>query len=352
METMLTHTSALEALRMLVRAPVREPFAMPDAHPDVEGAVRSWQEAFGSNPTLPLHVLVPPGSPRVRSCGLITHAMSSDGVPRGSIRLVSGLSAVLPEDLCLRMAPGLTKLELLVLMEELMGTYAIREDLPDGMLTRPFALLTPDDVRACIASAASQRGANRVRWAFGRTIPGSASPRESKLALRLSLKPALGGYGLCVLALNREVEVASVGGALTQARRPDVLLCNPELGERGPLVALEYDGAVHLEEERHSRDIRRTNELVAAGLSEYVLDKALYGSQRYMDSLVTRIRHDLGLSRQHLSKAQEEARSARRRELYEELERIDGITWNGRSRKAEEPQPEPDDVVPLEAYGV
>lgn len=112
-----------------------------------------------------------------------------------------------------------------------------------------------------------------------------------------------------------------------------MLLANPELGEGGPLVALEYNGSDHLEDDRRAQDLRRSNELVSAGLSEYVLDKDLYGNLAYMDGLVELARRDLGLPRQRLSAAQREQRRLRRAELLGELEAIDGVAWGGLARE-------------------
>ena len=127
-------------------------------------------------------------------------------------------------------------------------------------------------------------------------------------------------------------------------------------------MALEYDGDVHLDEERHAEDLRRTNELAAAGIAEYRVDKVLYKNLGYMDSLVEQIRAELGMPREHLSRRQREQRRKLRLELFDELEEIDGVTWDGRARErdrrkagvgATPPQdPVEGDAVPLEAYGV
>ena len=330
---------------------------MPCRQVDSGQVTLAWREAFGCEPSLPMHVLVAPDSRRVRSRSLVTHVMPHRRGGCRVVRLCDGLSVVIPEELCLQLAPSLTKIELLMLVEELMGTYAIRPDLQGGMLQRKMPLMTPSSLRAHLDESVGASGVEKAAWVLDRALPASASPRESKLALRLSLKPALGGYGLSVLALNGEVRVSSMDVVSIQTRKPDVLVFNPAKGAAGPLVALEYDGAGHLEEGRRSRDIRRANELAAAGYSEYVLDKSLYASQQYMDSLVLQVRHDLGLPRLRLSREQAQTRLRRRERLFEELEAINGVTWDGKRREAEcarigAGQPPIDDVVPLEAYGL
>ena len=366
MTIFLSHTTALEALRMLGAVPAdgaREGHtrAEIDGTPDGAAVLRAWLKAFGTAPELPLHVQVPRGSRRVRSRELVTHPMG-EAPAMPTLRVSEEILCPTPAALCVQMAPRLTRLELLVLMQELMGTYAVRPDIARGMAMRKEPLLDPGELQDLLANDPSARGARKARWGLERAIPGAASPRESKLAIRLSLPPALGGYGLAVMGLNLEVRVTGVASKRGRARRPDVLLANPELGEGGPLVALEYNGSDHLEDDRRAQDLRRSNELVSAGLSEYVLDKDLYGNLAYMDGLVELVRRDLGLPRQRLSAAQRELRRSRRAELLGELEAIDGVAWGGlareRSRREECPSrvgegstPD-DDVVPLEAYGV
>lgn len=243
-----------------------------------------------------------------------------------------------------------------------MGTYAVRPDAPRGMVARPSPLLAPEELETRLGLAGSATNHRKLRWALNRAVPGSASPRESKLVLRLSLQASLGGYGLAVAGLNQGLAVAGIANGEGRVRRPDVLLARPGHAEDGRLVALEYDGDVHLDERRHAEDLRRTNELAAAGIAEYRVDKALYKNLGYMDSLVEQIRTELGMPREHLSRRQREQRRKLRLELFDELEEIDGVTWDGRARErdrckagvgATPPQdPVEGDVVPLEAYGV
>lgn len=68
------------------------------------------------------------------------------------------------------------------------------------------------------------------------------------------------------------------------------------------------------------------------------------------------------MPREHLSRRQREQRRKLRLELFDEVEEIDGVTWDGRERErdrrkagigATPPQdPVEGDIVPLAAYGV
>ena len=102
--------------------------------------------------------------------------------------------------------------------------------------------------------------------------------------------------------------------------------------------------------------------LAAAGIAEYRVDKALYKNLGYIDSLVEQIQTELGMPREHLSRRQREQRRKLKLELFDEVEEIDGVTWDGRASErdrrkagigATPPQdPVEGDVVPLETYGV
>lgn len=79
-----------------------------------------------------------------------------------------------------------------------------------------------------------------------------------------------------------------------------------------------------------------------------------YGDLDYMDGLVERIREKVGLPRQ-VRGVELSARLRRLRwELYLELERIDGVSWEGRERERERRGVAVDgwDVVPVDAYGL
>ena len=364
MTILLSHTSALEALRRLGcirQEPIGADAVALDCAPDASRAAALWESALPGTPQAPLHVQVPQGSPRTRGGALVTHPMGEP--PTGEVlSLCKGLACPTPSQLLVQLEPRLTRLELLTLMEELMGTYAVRPDAPRGMVARPSPLLAPEELETRLGLAGSATNHRKLRWALDRAVPGSASPRESKLVLRLSLQASLGGYGLAVAGLNQGLAVAGIASGEGRMRRPDVLLARPGHAGGDRLVALEYDGEVHLDEERHAEDLRRTNELAAAGIAEYRVDKVLYKNLGYMDSLVEQIRAELGVPREHLSRRQREQRRKLRLELFDELEEIDGVTWDGRARErdrrkagvgATPPQdPVEGDAVPLEAYGV
>lgn len=216
MTILLSHTSALEALRRLGRIrqePIGADAVALDCTPDASRTAALWESALPGTPQAPLHMQVPQGSPRRRGGALVTHPMGEP--PTGEVlSLCKGLACPTPSQLLVQLEPRLTRLELLTLMEELMGTYAVRPDAPRGMVARPSPLLAPEELETRLGLAGSATNHRKLRWALDRAVPGSASPRESKLVLRLSLQASLGGYGLAVAGLNQ-----GAGGRRHRQRR-------------------------------------------------------------------------------------------------------------------------------------
>ena len=362
MDLLLTHTSALEVLRR------------PDAQwRDAEAVVprraptRSAMEALLARSRLlaslagPVELLVSAASARINNDLVRTHVMSAE-LPAGSVvEIMPGVRAASPELLPVLMAPALTELELICLLSELLGTYAIAPQHEKGMWQRREPLTTPDRIRALLARLGPVRGAGMVRRALGKACVGSASPRETKLSLRLGLPPRMGGWGLRVLSMNDPVEVRRIRDAMSVGvRKPDILL--RARGRRGRGVAVEYDGRDHEEEQQHARDIERHNELVAMGFVEFIVARRQYKDLTYTEGLVARIRGELGLPPEVLEPGEAERGRALRQRLYEELELIDGVRWDGRARERARNAAEDvgvtdgvDDgwnVVPVEAYGL
>lgn len=131
MEVLLTHTTALEVLRRpdlqrrVMTAP-RDAAAVPDRAPTrAEMETMLPRSPFLASLGRPLELLVSSASARIGNDLVRTHVMSTP-LPAGStIEVAPGVRVVSPELLPVLMAPGLTELELIVLLSELLGTYAI-----------------------------------------------------------------------------------------------------------------------------------------------------------------------------------------------------------------------------------
>ena len=228
MDTLLSHTTALELLRSyalrrrLTRCPRtgEEPPALPPTREDVRSVTQRFPEL-----TLPLHVTLSDKNRRGPK-GMVKAHVSELSLPHdATIVIAEGIRCVSPEHLVVQMASSLSLLELVFLLGEMLGTYAICPGNESGMFVRETLLTTKERILAHLDALGPARGAGLVRHAVSLACSGSASPYETKLSMRLGLKPALGGYHLNVLAMNEPIKVARLGSGLGMGvRKPDVLL--------------------------------------------------------------------------------------------------------------------------------
>ena len=362
MGIVLSHTTALEALRSwslrkrLARG--ERCVAIAPSHPcdvSAEGDLGSLSGVLSS----PVNQLVSQKRAARRDVRSFAH-LQSGPLPEGSgVPLSGGVVCASPEQLAVQMAPSLTYLELVFLLSELMGLYAICPAMEDGMFQRRVPLTTPELIEQHLVRLGSRPGTQAVRRALGDACVRSGSPQETRLCLRLGLRPGMGGHNLNVLSMNDPVRVARVSNRMSEGtRKPDVLVGSPD-GER--FAAIEYHGVVHDRHVVQVQDANRTNELKAMGIAEYVVRKEQYDDLDYMDGLVGIIRRELGYPRIGMTRAEAERRRALRDQLRRELDAIDGVTWDGRARELardsfssdpEETSPEVHEEVPLEAYGL
>lgn len=336
MDTLLSHTTALELLRSfsLRRRVTRgarsgqEPPEHPPSADDVEAITGRFPEL-----TLPLHVSVSDKNRRGPT-GLVAAHVTEVPLPHDStIVLAEGIRCVSPEHLAVQMATQLSLLELVFLLGEILGLYAICPSREEGMFKRSRPLTTKRDILDHLDALGPTHGTRLVRHALALACERSATPLETKLTMRLCLKPSLGGYHLNVLSVTDPLEVVRLGKGLRRGvRRPDVMLGS----RKGPApysgVSFDFSDDDRQAPTGADRGTRRQSDLLAINFKSYVLTKALYDDIEYMDDVVARARADLGLPKQRLTKFE----SARRRRLgltlYGELEAMDGITWHGRGR--------------------
>ena len=338
MDILVSHMSAFELLRhpevaLLSRedrnrGEVVAPTCVPRVG-DVEELLRRVPELKAAGAPVELLVGDRRGS---RHDGFVSHVWSGPLPPRSVFWVCDGVRCTSPELTALLVAPSLSLLELVVMLCELMGNYLIAPESPRGMIQRPFALTTREDLESLLQQVGPVAGSAKLRKALDLAREGSGSPRETKLALRLGMPTRGGGYGLPVVSLNESIEVGRIGThfAKTGIRKPDILIQSVGKGSRAGFcgVAFEYDGPDHSTPEGVREDTLRGNELKMLGLKEYRVNAELYRDLDYMDELAEQARKDIGMPRQHYSDAQRRAGKRRRLHLYEELERIDGSHWS------------------------
>ncbi|MBM6775502.1 hypothetical protein [Olsenella profusa] len=343
MDIVLSHTTALEVMRrpyypgrlaQAMTCPVELPARMP-ARADLLDACERCPQLDGAS--LPVHVLISDAGHRHRFSMVAPHACRLSLPPGSLVPLAPGVRCVSPPLLAVQMAPRIDELELVVLLAELLGTYALSPASPLGLEQRRAPLVTRDQLLAFLDACGPVPGTAQVRAALSQTPVGAASPMESKLFVRGVRRFASGGYRLGEVALNDPVLLESLSRSVPElrVRKPDLLLLASGEGAcpegRMPFsgVALDYHGEWHADPVQVRRDTERANELMAHGIKDYVIWKESYDDIDYMDALMDNVRRDLGLPPRKLSRERARGERAARVALWAELERIDGLHWSG-----------------------
>lgn len=237
-----------------VKALLRVPAPFADAEADREAPDSSL---FGGH----VHILVAEPGLRSQAKGAVSHVYPRP-IPRDLLyRAQEGLYLTGP-DLCFAlMAAELGTVDLALLGNELVGSYAPYPPSPYGIVERT-PLTSLDRLRRTVGQLGGRRGCARARACLELLLPGAASPMESRLALYLTLPRHLGGYGLPAPMLNMTFDADGRTRRLDAHRyRGD--LCWPEAR-----VAVEYDSdAAHTGSQRIAEDTRRRNELVDRGIT-------------------------------------------------------------------------------------
>lgn len=147
---------------------------------------------------------------------------------------------------------------LLELGYELCGTYQTERT---GLTTQyeVEALTSTQRIRDFLKRNPSLRGSRLARRALLYMSDGSASPRETALALLLGLPRHLGGYGLETPLMNHPVKLNEQAASIAQRASLRCDLCWPKFK-----VDVEYQSDfAHQGEFARIRDSRRANALAA-----------------------------------------------------------------------------------------
>lgn len=244
MTLLLSHGTALRRLRMIGRsdAPAEDPRHMRH---DLSAGRYYLHVPFADEKALSeldfpwarqgkLDVLVPSGDARRRSDLLKCHVWQEEPPP-GAFRLI-GPNVLIssPAFTFLQMAATLDLIELIRLGYELCGSYVVDPSGQAGLSSRP-AIATPDDLLSAARHSGWYRGHRKAIRALRHILPGSASPRETDLAMLLTLPVALGGYGLPKPHLNHEIRT---GGTISGSRYADLYWQDAKLD-------VEYESSVY-----------------------------------------------------------------------------------------------------------
>ena len=217
--------------------------------------------------SLPVHLLVSRASQRSKSPGIVCHVRTTP-YPAGAFRRFSPIVLVASPELCFfEMASELSFFKLVEFGFILCGTYTLNPDAPSKNNREP--LTNKRKLGLFINRMGITRGCDIARKALDCIIEGSASPRETKLALLLCATVKQGGYGFEQPLLNYQIDFTQEERLLYG--RDCVVL---DLYWKDLHFGIEYDGGKgHSEEEDVSSDRRRDSELMCCGITIIRADK-------------------------------------------------------------------------------
>ncbi len=171
---------------------------------------------------LPLHVLVDRRSKQRASGGIVTH-LCEHPLPEGSFcRIDHNVFVSSPEATLVQLAPSLPYADLLELMLEFCGGYAIDDASERGFQERP-ALTSAAQLETFVRRMGGRRGAKAIRPLLRYVVDDSASPMESIVLMLLCLPSKLGGYQLPIPQHNVEIPITE--RARSQTKRKS-LVCD------------------------------------------------------------------------------------------------------------------------------
>lgn len=195
---------------------------------------------------------------------------------------------------------------------EFAGTYRLAVGSKEGRYHAP-RLMTVSDLRSFAEDDSGRFIAGRLRKVADIAFDNSASPRETALALMLTMPPELGGFGLPKPRLNVPVDVSEVRGSLADrdAVTPDMLWAEQR-------VALEYDSAEFHGQSttrRLAEDALRSNILTAMGYAVLRVTPGSVVTLAQIERLARQVACCLGVTLQRPTEMQE----VRRRKAFAEL---------------------------------
>lgn len=134
-------------------------------------------------------------------------------------------------------------------------------------------------------------GVAKARRALKYLADGSASPKESQLALLLGLPCVMGGYGLGVPRMNEEITFVKGSRKATDSDMNYVDLYWPEAK-----LAVEYDSDLaHIGSDEIARDAIKKNALAVAGINVVTVTKKQLMSYAEMEKVAHVVAKHLGV---------------------------------------------------------
>lgn len=335
MEFYLSHTTALQlfrAMRIKDHGLIHHDYPSAGIHTEsltveLDKIKKEIFSSLGMMLTEPIELVVDEKKRAYQSSGIKFHT-SSHFAQASCMELLLGQSAIKvasPFELMIEMAQEQTLLETVMLISEFQGRFVIDPSTYELRSNWYEPVFQKAEFARYLSLVSRCSGIRNARLASLHSFDNAASPMEVKLALRASLPLSAGGYAIPKVELNKEVRIQQLKSKkLTEKTRAiDLLLskgdCNADTNRQ---AAIEYNGAVHELADVSMRDYQRNNELVSAGIMEFIIGKAEYDDIIFMDNMFNSIRTQLEIPRRHTSSNRRKMERAKRIKLWSELEKL------------------------------
>ena len=206
----------------------------------------------------PIEVLVSNCSSRVKNSDATARIFSTPLPSHAFIKIDRQYAMSTPEFAFAQLAARITLVQLIELGYELCGTYVSERYGPVTYRAKPAT--TVAKLRRLIEAAPRFHGRANAKRALKYIIGGSASPRETQLAMLLSLPYLLGGYGFPQPLLNHRIDLPD-----SRKTGKRYLVCDQYWPKSK--LDLEYDSdEFHAEKHKLADDARRRVALEAIGV--------------------------------------------------------------------------------------
>lgn len=294
MKVFVCDISALTYWRSVSEPPgkktrIRRPFDTPRTRSDL-GAIPGlggFLRLGSAGRNKPLHLMVSRSDQRLMSHDFVFHVHSSDLPVNSFMEVGPDVYVASPELVFIQVCRALSLIEAVALGYELCGTYRVRSE---GMVSAR-KLMTKESLGALAQQRCRPFGAVKARGFSRFIVEDSASPMESRVAMRLSLPRRLGGFGLPAPQMNRSIDLP---GELADSLGRRYLKCDLMWPDR--MVAVEYDSdRFHTGSDRIAFDAQRRNALSRAGVQLLTLTREQYRSSQGFSAFVRTLCSKLGL---------------------------------------------------------
>ena len=238
-----------------------------------------------------LHVLVA-NEENKHHVGNTSFHHRSLGYPKWSFRRINYDTYVASPELCFLAAATYLPFEALVLYGmELCGTYARISNEETQYKRDP--LTSRQKIAAYLDKSNGMAGIKLARKACQYVLDGSASPRESVLAIAATLPHRLGGFGMPAPLLNHEIQV----NLPSKVHFGEKQILHGDIVWREANLVVEYDGSQHGIEDNHVSDKKRDHLMLEAGYDVVRFTDKSIRSGTELERLARTINRKSGLNR-------------------------------------------------------